>query len=109
MTIKKFESHSTAEAIDVWCVLVNFEDWRGQDSVKVVGCYSTEMLAADKMIKYVNKYHKTNFEPFFENGVRLFTSVEENPDYEVCVEYCEENRIVVYISNSKLYTNALDN
>lgn len=108
MKIKKFESHSTEE-VDIWCVLSKFEDWAGQDSIKVIGCYSTEILAADKLIKYVNKHHKTNFEPFFDNDVRLFTSVDENIDYERCVEYCRVNRIVIYTDYTKLYKNSLKN
>ena len=109
MEIKKFESYSTADAINVWCVLLSMEDWRGSDSIKCIGCYTTEMLAADRLIKFVNRNYKQNFEPFFEDNTRLFTDITQNGDYDECINFCEEKSINIYIDNTKLYTNADEN
>jgi Fe-S-cluster-containing hydrogenase component 2 len=109
MIIKNFESHSSNGVIDVWCVLVGSEDWRGVNTVKCIGCYTTEMLAADRMIRYINRQYDEEFERFFEDGTRLFASIDENEDYEKCITFCEENHISVYVDNTKLYNNSNEN
>jgi hypothetical protein len=56
--------------------------------------FKLHMKAADKFIKLVNDNYDTNFEPYYEEGERLFTAVDENPDFLKavnCVQKGDEN------------------
>lgn len=63
--------------------------------------YSSEMLAADHLIKYLNENEGQEFEPFFEDDIRLFSSLDENDDWEECQLYCNENQIKYFIEECK--------
>ena len=65
--------------------------------------YSSEMLAADHLIKYINDVEGQKFEPFFEGDVRLFSSLDQNEDWEACELYCNENQIKYFIEECKYF------
>ena len=52
--------------------------------------FTSHMKAADKFIELVNENYDTDFEPYYEDGERLFTKVDENPDYEKAIQYVDE-------------------
>lgn len=54
--------------------------------------FMDKMRAADKFIKLVNEEYETEFEPYYEDGERLFTETDENPDFEKAMTYLEENQ-----------------
>ena len=49
--------------------------------------YKSKLKAADKFIKLVNEEYETDFEPFLEDGERLFINVEDNPDFDRAIDY----------------------
>lgn len=51
------------------------------------------MMAADYFIKWVNLNEGKKFEPFYEGDNRLFLEVDENPDWEECLKYCNYNEV----------------
>lgn len=59
--------------------------------------FVNHMKAADKFIKLINDIHDTEFEPYYEDGERLFVDVDENPDFEKAIEYVAENEISIEI------------
>lgn len=59
--------------------------------------FMNKMKAADKFIKLINGNYDTKFEPYYEDGERLFTETDENPDFEKAIEYVAENEISIEI------------
>ena len=52
--------------------------------------FTSHMKASDKFIKLVNDNYNTNFEPYYEEGERLFLNVDENPDFEKAIDRVNE-------------------
>jgi len=106
MIIKKF-NESTTDFKKLWCVVIRDEESYLYSS----GCFTSEILAADYLIKYVNSKFNQEFEPFFDkDGNRFFTNLNENEDYEKCVDYCyevilPEHYKEIKIIETELYSN----
>ena len=64
--------------------------------------------AIDYFIKLINEKYETDFEAFYEGDTRLFTSVEENPDYDNCIDYANQNECDVEITDFPLLTKPED-
>lgn len=70
--------------------------------------FSNQMLAADYFIKSINDHHDKDFEPFYEDGVRLFASIDENEDYDRCINYAINVESDIEISEFPFITNPED-
>lgn len=96
MRIKKFDDSETY----IWNITIEDED-----GDKYTTSFSSEMLACDHHIKYVNKVADQKFEPFLDDdGNRFFADIEENEEYDECLEYCSKNHINIDINRSKILT-----
>lgn len=96
MKIKRFnESHSLqgiedSDKIYAFIVMDNGGFIEEDESV----AFHSMFDAVDYYIRWVNDSFDEDFEPMKdEDGTRFFTSVDENPDWEKCVEYAQENEI----------------
>ena len=81
--------------------------------------FTTEMLAADYLIKRVNQFitdnksytpyqwrgtDKKEFEPFYDtDGSRFFLTIDENEDYELCLEFLCDHDFKFNIDETTLY------
>ena len=65
--------------------------------------FTSHMKAADKFIKLVNDNYDTNFEPYYEEGERLFLNVDGNPDFEKAIDRVNERE-----PNSEVSIEILD-
>ena len=92
MRIKRFNEKKEEEEIkEIWVVIIT--DSGGFVHESHTKSFKNEMMAADYFIKWVNLNEEKDFEPFYEGDNRLFLEVDENPDWEECVEYCNDNEI----------------
>jgi hypothetical protein len=106
MKIRKFNESSPLDIPSIYAVIVF--DGGGfilEDESK---SFSNQMLAADYFIKEINDRYDKDFEPFYEDGVRLFSSIEENEDYDKCINYSIENECDVEIIQLPLLTKPED-
>lgn len=92
----KYFNESISGEGKIWAVIITSEDAMGQIGCGDYSmCFVDKLKAADYLIKYINKLIEQNvedmdfFEPFFENGSRLFLTVEENPDFNKAMEFLE--------------------
>lgn len=106
MKIKRF-NESTEKVIDKVFVVLSF-DVGGFLEYDECKSFSDQMLAADYFIKLINEKYETDFEAFYEGDTRLFTSVEENPDYDKCIDYANQNECDVEITDLPLLTKPED-
>ncbi len=84
MKIKKFNESNSLDN-HVYLVYISYD---GGISEEESICFDREILAADYLIKWINKIYGKNFEPFFEeDGTRLFLNISDNPDYQKCIEF----------------------
>jgi hypothetical protein len=102
--IKNF-SESGEQTTKIWCVIIVDPDspFGIRSSYNHCPCFTSEMLAADHVIKYVNSRYDQKFEPFLDkNGDRFFADIDENEDYDDCLEYCKDEGIKIDIEQSTL-------
>ena len=110
MKIRKFNeswkklSASWQEAPMIYCVVEHDENFNG-NHYKRLQCFSSEMMAADYLIKYINYFHNQKFEPYFdEDGNRFFSNVDENDDYGICCSYCDELQLGISVVEGAYHT-----
>ena len=95
MRIKKF-NESEDRVIEVHCIIMH--DSGGFVMEDECKCFYDKMKAANYLIKEINNEYEENFEPFYDDdGNRFFTSIEENEDWEKCLEYMRVNEIDIDI------------
>ena len=103
--IKRFNESESSEKQEIWIAIV-FNDEHVDFSF--ISCFTTEMLAWDYIIKFINREHNQDFEPFLsDNGDRFFADIDENEDFKKCIDFCEENKIVVSVKNRDLRDNPI--
>lgn len=77
----------------IWAVIIKREndtDFFRSMEISGIKYFTSELNAADYLIKYVNKYFNPHrkFEPMRdEDGTRFFLKVKENPDYKKALNY----------------------
>lgn len=84
--IRKFNEGKDFNGEDVFVVLITSNYGFVEDDSR---CFKDMMHAADYYIKWINHTYDKNYEPFFENGTRLFLTVEENEDFDDCFNWFE--------------------
>lgn len=106
MRLKRF-NESTSEQERVFIVVIgNPDSYFGSDNF--YKCFTTFMLGADYVIKYINKKYSQNFEPYLDSdGNRFFLSVEENEDFERCLSYCDGENIKIDIEDTVLHSTII--
>ena len=89
----------------IYCIIVSdisgfIEDIEENNSA----AYDNLLDAANHYIKWVNYFEDTEFEPMKdEDGTRFFTSVEENEDWEKCIEHVEESGLNIKLIEIPLF------
>lgn len=106
MKIKKFNESSKKKEQNIY-VVIHFNSG-GYIIPTKSKAFPNQMMAADYFIKSINDHHDKDFEPFYENGVRLFTSLDENEDYEKCINYAINVESDIEISEFPFITNPED-
>jgi hypothetical protein len=100
MKIKRF-NESIERKGEIWVALIYSIDF--PDKVSFSSSFPKEIMAYDFIIKYTNSFFKTKFEPFFDSDKeRLFVEIEENEDWDNCVEYCRIHDMKFDIVPSKI-------
>lgn len=75
----------------IYVVLVDSEGFGDVDEEECKSFFK-KYDAIDYFIKWVNKEYDQDFEPMTDdNGNRFFSEIEENPDYEMAINFIEEN------------------
>lgn len=96
MKIKKFNEVNSLRSDgdkNIWVFIVH--DSGGFVEEDECVAFNSKFDAVDHYINWVNDSYNTEFEPMAENGNRLFTSVDENPDWEKCLNYTIDNEIPI--------------
>ena len=105
MRLRKFNESESKKSETIWCVVMKDEE----GYIFSNAAFTSEILAEDYFIKYVNNKYGQKFEPFFDkDGNRFFTSIDENPDLEKCLEYYDEEiypNQEIKIIETELYSN----
>jgi len=98
MKIKKFNDNKFKS--NIWNITIQDENFG-----RYTTSFSTEMLACDHYIKYINKTFNQKFETFLDDeGNRFFAAIDENEDYDFCRHYCRKNNISIDINKSEVHT-----
>lgn len=101
MKIKRFNESQDNEEIVYVVSYINEHSFSGDK--KFIKAFKTQMLAADYLIKFINDNYDTNYEPFYSSdNDRYFLSVDENEDFEKCLDFCDQNQIDIEICDTKL-------
>jgi hypothetical protein len=96
MRIKKFNESKDKEITEVHIVIMH--DSRRNIMEDECKCFYDKMKAANFIINEVNSEYDQNFERFYDNdGSRFFLTIDENPDWEECLCYLNENEIDIQI------------
>lgn len=106
MIIRRFNESQEKDNKDatVYCVsYVNRHSF--SDDENHIKIFTTRMMASDYLIKLINSEYETNYEPFYSSdNDRYFSSIDENMDFEKCLEFCSEKEIDIEIYDLKLNT-----
>ncbi len=86
--IKKYNESKEEDKPKLVYFVLKFENGFIDESF----AFMDKMKAADKFIKLINEEYDTEFEPYYEDGERLFVDADENPDFEKAITYLEENQ-----------------
>jgi hypothetical protein len=90
MKIRKFNEATSIGETKVWLAI--YDDGENQN----YRVFSSKMLACDFIIKITNDTSGKEFEPFFDdNGDRFFSSIEENLDYQTCLDFNDDHFVKV--------------
>lgn len=110
--IKSFNESAENKNEDIWIVWISRQEGASESEIR---CFKTELLAADYFINWINHNYEKDYEPFFENGTRLFLTVDENEDYEKARDWFNEesgeyeNYISIEIYKSAITKNSTIN
>ncbi len=101
MKIKRF-NESISDNQVVYCLILEDPFSLSGDEVKAT-CFTSEMLAFDHLIKWVNLNFEKNYEVFFDSdGNRFFSDINDNEDLDECESFCEEEGVKYEVTESTI-------
>lgn len=101
MKIKRF-NESISDNQVVYCLILE-DPFSFSGYEMTTTCFTSEVLAFDHLIKWVNLKFEKDYDVFFDSdGNRFFSDVNDNEDLDACDLFCKEERIKYEVIESTI-------